>query len=163
MIIYAYKGNYKNQKDGLFEKAWHEYNPGKPLPQIIRDEKGKPSFKDDSLFFSVSHSHDYWICVFSHYQVGIDIQYRKSLGNELSIAKRFFSKEEASAVEENGKNLFYKLWTKREALGKYLGTGFFLPEIIENPPIIIEFTLEDEYQGAIATEREEKVWIKTIN
>lgn len=163
MIIYSYKGNYKHQKSQLFEMAWNDYSQGKPLPTIIRCENGKPFFKDNPCFFSISHSHQRWVCVFSQNQVGVDIQYRKFSGNELSIARRFFSEEEASIVENEGIESFYILWTKREALGKYLGTGFFIPERIAFYPVIKEFKLGDEYQGAIATEREEKIWIKTIN
>ena len=163
MIIYSFKGCYNNQKAALLEKAWYAYSFGKPLTVIIRDEKGKPFFKDASSYLSISHSKDYWVCVFSHYPVGIDIQYRKFSGNELSIARRFFSNEEAATVEKEGPEAFYKFWARREALGKYLGTGFFIPHRIEYLPIIKEFTIGDGYQGAIATEKEEEIWIKTIN
>jgi phosphopantetheinyl transferase len=163
MIIYCYKGGYKSQKSLLFEKAWHEYSLGKNLPSTIRDEKGKPRFEDEACHFSISHSRDYWACVFSAHQVGLDIQYRKTSGNEILIARRFFSPEEAALVENEGTNVFYKLWTKREALGKYLGTGFFIPQEIKAYPIIKEFTIGDGYQGAIAIEKEEEIWIKKIS
>lgn len=163
MIIYSYKGNYKDQKEVLFEKAWYEYSLGKALPEIIRDDKGKPFFEGSSCKFSISHSNQCWVCVFSPYQVGIDIQYQKVSANELSIARRFFSKEDATLVEKNGKESFYRLWTRREAFGKYLGSGFFLPKEISYYPVIKEFTIEGGYQGAIAIEKEEKIWMKTIN
>jgi phosphopantetheinyl transferase len=163
MIIYSYKGSYKYQKHELLEKTWDEYSKGKPLPLIRRDDKGKPFFINENCHFSISHSHQYWVCVFSPYQVGVDIQFRKCSGNEVYIARRFFSREEAKMVETEGEEGFYKIWTRREALGKFLGTGFFIPKEILNYPVIQEFTLGDEYQGAIATEREEKIWIKTIS
>ncbi|MDX9887772.1 MAG: 4'-phosphopantetheinyl transferase superfamily protein [Anaerovoracaceae bacterium] len=163
MIIYCYKGCYKSQKAVLFEKAWDDYSLGRKLPPIIREEKAKPRFEDDACHFSISHSRDYWACVFSQNQVGLDIQYRKTSGRELLIARRFFSSQEAAQVENEGAHVFYKLWTKREALGKYLGTGFFIPQEIKAYPIIKEFTIGDEYQGAIAIEKEEEIWIKTIS
>ncbi len=163
MVIYSYKGNYKDKKDALFEKAWDLESLGKPLPSIMRDDKGKPFFDDNSCYFSISHSREYWVCVFSKNQVGIDIQYRKSFGNELLIARRFFSNEDALMVESKGTDSFYELWTRREALGKFLGTGFFIPHQIEHFYIIKDFTIEERYQGAIAMEKEEEIWIKTIN
>lgn len=162
MIIYSYKGDYKHQKEALFERAWKDYSHGKAVPTIIIGDKGKPYFKDAPYFFSISHSNQYWVCVFSPYQVGIDIQFIRFSGRELSTAKRFFSKAESFAVEKGEKKVFYAVWTRREALGKYLGTGFFIPEEINDYPLIKEFTLGDEYQGAIATEKEENIWIKTI-
>lgn len=162
MIVYSYKGDYKGQKDLLFKKSWDDYSQGKNLPSIIRDRNGKPFFKDANYYFSISHSQEYWVCVFSKQNLGIDIQYRKFSGKELSIAKRFFSEEEALTVKNEGETYFYKLWVRREALGKYLGSGFFLPEEIGDFPIIQEFTIEDEYQGAIALEKDEKIWIKAI-
>ena len=163
MIIYSYKGSYKDEKKALLEKAWFLESHGEKMPIVISDDKGKPFFEDGSAYFSISHSHEYWVCVFSPLPIGIDIQYRKSSRNELLIARRFFSKEEAAIVENDGTDSFYKVWTIREALGKYLGTGFFLPEEIRYYPIIKEFTIGDEYQGAIATEEDAEIWIKTIS
>lgn len=89
--------------------------------------KGKPYFQDIPVFFNLSHSGDYVCCVFSEQEVGVDIQYRKSLSSD-GIVRRFFAEteqklwENGSVGEDSGK-LFYRLWTRKEAYGKLTGEG----------------------------------------
>ena len=43
---------------------------------------------------------------------------------ETSMAERFFSEEESRAVlEDETREIFYKLWSRKEALGKCTGEG----------------------------------------
>lgn len=89
--------------------------------------KGKPYFQDIPVFFNLSHSEDYVCCVFSGQEVGVDIQYRKSLASD-SLVRRFFAAAEQKLWEncssaEEGEKLFYRLWTRKEAYGKLTGEG----------------------------------------
>ena len=41
----------------------------------------------------------------------------------LKLAERFFSASEAEAVRSGGKEVFFRLWTRKEAYIKALGVG----------------------------------------
>lgn len=100
--------------------------------------KGKPYFRDYPFFFNLSHSGDYVICVLSAEEVGVDIQQHRA-GAGRRIAARYFSAQEKAALEnckEDGDELFFRLWTRKEAYGKLTGQGIadtmglnFLPQV----------------------------------
>lgn len=95
----------------------------KPL-EIVRSEGKKPYFRNNPLYFSVSHSGLYWVCAFSESQVGVDIQLIKKCGCR-GIAKRFFSHDEFEYLDERGfiPAEFFKIWTAKESYVKYTGEG----------------------------------------
>ena len=114
------------------------------LFSIEVDERDKPFFPNLPVEFSVSHSKDYWVCLFSDAPCGIDIQEMRE-GNIIAIAKRFYSEKQLAYVEELGRDGFYDIWTIREAFGKMTGIGFHCnpPEFLgDNKPL-----LELDYQG----------------
>lgn len=91
-------------------------------------KKGKPYFRDLPYYFSLSHSGDYVFCALSTEEIGADIQqHRRQLkgDNRRRLAERFFSEEEKRALEVSGEReeLFYRLWTRKEAFGKLTGEG----------------------------------------
>ena len=91
------------------------------------NEHEKPFLKDYSdIFFSISHSKDYVLCIACDTEVGIDIEYVEDIN--LNIAKRFFTEFEYKAIvslENHSKRLekFYDCWTKKEAYIKWTGIG----------------------------------------
>ena len=87
-------------------------------------EMGKPYFEDKNLpFFNISHAGGVVILAVSDREVGADIQNMRSR-REVSMAERFFSEEESRAVsEDETREVFYKLWSRKEALGKCTGEG----------------------------------------
>lgn len=91
---------------------------------IKRTEKGKPFFTDLDLRFSVSNTGNDWFCLMAETECGLDMQ-RIEPRRTVEIAKRFFLPEEAKAVKEEGEVTFFRIWTRKEALGKMLGTGMF--------------------------------------
>lgn len=106
-----------------------------PIPLTYRyGEKGKPYLEKLPLYFSVSHSGEYVLCAVSEKEIGADIQY-KGFGKEEKqeermekISRRFFAESEYKALEScqtdtEKRNLFFDLWTKKEALGKLTGEG----------------------------------------
>lgn len=112
--------------------------PKPPLPlSFWYGEKGKPYFCDYPVYFNLSHSGDYVLCVLSGEEVGADIQQHRA-GRREGIARRFFSEKERAALESQGEDqdaLFFRLWTRREAYCKLTGQGLsglagrdFLPE-----------------------------------
>ncbi len=110
---------------------------------IQRTEKGKPfivcadSGKAVSgVHVSVSHSGGYWACVVSDRVCGLDLQEMRPAAAE-RLAERFFTLQEGRYVKEAGLPGFYELWTRREALAKYTGLGFFgmsgeRPELVDS-------------------------------
>lgn len=99
---------------------------------------GKPYLKDNpsdsmgDLFFSLSHSGDYVLCVLSPKEVGADIQRipeeeGKKTKREESIAERFFTKQERTwylnGQEEERRERFYRIWAGKEAYMKWTGNG----------------------------------------
>ena len=98
--------------------------------QKIRDFKyrigkeGKPYFEGaGEPYFNISHAGGYAAIAISDREVGIDIQNRRNT-KTVEMADRFFSKDEKTAVraDETG-DLFFRLWTRKEALGKCTGDG----------------------------------------
>lgn len=99
-----------------------------PLPLTYRyGDKGKPYFENIPLFFSLSHSGEYVLCVVSRQEVGADIQKIQS-ADVMKLAKRFFSEPECRALERcesdrEQQGLFFGMWSRKEAYGKLTGEG----------------------------------------
>lgn len=90
--------------------------------QYRHGPEGKPYWaKVEMPFFNISHSAGIVILAVSDVEIGIDIQKIKGK-NELSMARRFYSEKETNLVE-NDCEIFYKLWARKEALGKRTGQG----------------------------------------
>ena len=110
---------------------------------IQRTEKGKPFivYADSgkavsAVYVSVSHSGGYWACVVSDRACGLDLQEMRTAAAE-RLADRFFTPLEGRYIREAGLKGFYELWTRREALAKYTGLGFFgmsgkRPELVDS-------------------------------
>lgn len=101
----------------------------KPLfLSYVYSKYGKPYFREEKeLYFNISHSKNYVVCAFSDKEVGIDIQiHKKGKGD---IAQRFFSMEDRMLMEmlaDGGRSreeIFFALWTVKEAFMKLTGEG----------------------------------------
>jgi len=55
--------------------------------------------------------------------VGIDIEEERDSLETEKLAARYFSEREQALLQNAPRPLFFELWTKKEALGKYLGEG----------------------------------------
>ena len=88
-------------------------------------EHGKPQIVNFPKKFNLSHSGDYVVCGVSDGEVGVDIQ--KWVPFKERTAERFFAKEEWKLLQETEvekrTELFYRLWSRKEAYGKYTGQG----------------------------------------
>lgn len=88
-------------------------------------EHGKPIIADFPKHFNLSHSGDYVVCAVSDGEVGADIQ--KWVPCKERTAERFFAPEEWELLQrlsgEQRTEMFYRLWTRKEAYGKYTGMG----------------------------------------
>lgn len=91
--------------------------------RLCRKENGKPYFMGDPIYFSVSHSGDYWMCIFSRYPIGIDFQKKKTKNNAEKIARRFFHPDEIDYLEKQEWIPFFDIWCAKESYVKYTGSG----------------------------------------
>jgi 4'-phosphopantetheinyl transferase len=96
---------------------------------------GKPGLEKktnpEMIQFNISHSHGLALCAVAHKrEVGVDLEYIHEDHSFGSIAEHFFSKQEAVALnscpEHLRLKLFFKLWTRKEALMKADGMGLAL-------------------------------------
>ncbi len=95
---------------------------------------GKPFISNENgyrLKFNLSHSGELVIYAFSHEsEIGIDIEILDSSINHLELAKNYFTNNEINYLSEsqNSQKLsenFFRVWTRKEALLKAVGTGLF--------------------------------------
>ena len=102
----------------VLKLAYSIENSGKPYLepdlQIPAGDRGIP-------FISISHSGRYVALALSYYEVGIDIQMRKDMDTQ-KISSRFFTEKETGLIHKDS-NLFFTLWSRKEAWGKCEGCG----------------------------------------
>ena len=141
-------------------------HPEEPIPLDYRHgEMGKPYLKNVPLYFNLSHSGDFVLCAVSRQEIGADIQL---IGRSevMRTAGRFFSDGELATLqacpgEAERTELFYRLWTKKEAYGKLTGRG--IAEVISENMLCktevewLTFDAPDGYAAAVC--REKKVSI----
>lgn len=97
--------------------------------ELTAGRNGKPCLTGRSdFYFNLSHAGKYVAGIFSGAEVGIDIEQTKKA--RLSVAKRFFTAEEYSAliaaVPPEQEALFCELWTRKESYVKAIGRGMTL-------------------------------------
>jgi 4'-phosphopantetheinyl transferase len=97
---------------------------------------GKPSLagkhRASLLRFNASHSGELAVYSFvQEYEIGVDVEYVKSNFATEEIAERFFSASEIetlTALPKPGRAAeFFRLWTRKEAYIKAIGTGLSHP------------------------------------
>ena len=84
-------------------------------------EHGKP-YLEHGPFFSISHSRRYSVLAVSESEIGIDIEMHENINQRLM--ERCFANDEQAFAKLSTEN-FLKIWTAKEAVLKFLGTGFF--------------------------------------
>lgn len=128
-IYIAKKNNLNNINNRLYEsslgqellKMAYRDKLGKELnlSHIKRDENNKPYIINNDVYFNISHSRDFVVCVIADFEIGIDIEQDRKL-NENAIKK--FALKEDFEICENA----IKIWNIKEAYSKYLGIGLKL-------------------------------------
>lgn len=128
--IYFYDGPFGHGKAGydIIKRAARLYCNEKGFDvnelNIEVDNKGKPFFVGESIYFSLSHTGDLWMCAFSEFPCGLDIQETGSRDID-RIAERMYTDNEKKYVQLWGSEGFYDVWVRKEALAKYTGEGIF--------------------------------------
>lgn len=104
---------------------------GEPLNlSYLTNENGKPYLDPDMVllmvmdnipFISLSHSGSYVALAVSEREVGADIQQKKLINTE-RISGRFFTESENFLISGD-RDMFFTIWSRKEAWGKCEGGG----------------------------------------
>ena len=104
-------------------------------------EHGKPFF-EHGKHFSISHSGKFAVLAVSEGNIGIDIETKVS--SDERVARRCFTEEEQAFAKMSTEN-FLRIWTAKEAVLKFLGTGFsFSPSGFSVLPLNEEHLINGE-------------------
>ncbi|MBQ8202901.1 MAG: 4'-phosphopantetheinyl transferase superfamily protein [Clostridia bacterium] len=125
---------------------------GKDMFDVSFNENGKPA--TSICNFSISHSENIAVCVFSDKEVGADIQKMRKI--DLKSHYPLFTEEETDFInkEPSGANKrFFEVFTKKEALVKLYGSR--LSECNKLSKENVDFTMlsEDDFILCIAEQR----------
>ena len=104
-----------------------DYNEDTP---VSKGKLGKPSLTErPDIHYNLSHADGIAACIISDYECGIDCERIRDYPEK--VMRRVFSKKERAMVEsapEDKKNeLFFRLWTLKEAYVKAIGVGISYP------------------------------------
>jgi 4'-phosphopantetheinyl transferase len=109
---------------------------GDPWLSFRVEEHGKPELDppwgDPPLRFNLSHTNGLAACALSRgHAVGVDVAEVNRRIDFEAITKNFFATEEqqlvARSVSSERPEVFYRLWTLKEAIIKGIGSGLTLP------------------------------------
>jgi 4'-phosphopantetheinyl transferase len=99
---------------------------------------GRPQVRGAHFDVNLAHSEHIALCATSRAPVGIDVERVKAFDHLAAVARRSFAASECQqldAAESPARRLdvFYRTWTRREAVIKGLGHG--LPDALDGGPI----------------------------
>ena len=108
--------------DGIRKVTYEELPMDNCNVEILRGEHGKPYVEGNPWYFNTSHSGEYLVMVFDTVPVGIDVQEERPVRKPELIAKRFSAEEREYALF-GGAEAFYRVWCRKEAFAKCVGSG----------------------------------------
>lgn len=141
MIIYytdKYTGG-RGESHRLLEKAFAVHTGDEERAKTLtgalkKGEHGKPYIEGFSCF-SISHTGSIWAVLVADRECGLDVQLGRKCSYR-SIAERWFAPEDAAALAEtdpsgskSAADMFFRIWTRREALTKALGSTVYDPDL----------------------------------
>ena len=118
MTAYLAKDMDANQ---FIQLALKDYTGAAHDFEIKRRSTGKP-YIEGGPCFSYSDSKGYSLCVVSDYEVGADMEVKRSAEKYMNVTKRFFAPDEAAAAPADN---FFEIYTAKEAYVKYTEMGIF--------------------------------------
>ncbi|RGR15253.1 4'-phosphopantetheinyl transferase family protein [Bacteroides ovatus] len=131
-------------------------------PPIIKyNYYGRPYLCDIPIDFNISHKKEIVVCsVSSKGFVGVDIEKQATLN--ISTYNQILCKKEIDIINNATDKLacFYELWTKKEAVIKGEGLGFFMP--IPNFENTWDYYKSSNHIWHIYTKRIKKEYILSI-
>ncbi len=133
--------------------------------EILQDSAGKPSIAKTDLQFNLSHSSDFILYGLSKVgRIGVDIEKVKEDIEAEKLSQRYFTHDEFQMIQnvsyERRAEIFFKLWTCKEAILKMKGIGLQgeLNQVevanFEKKEGLFVFAPSAQYMGAVAVEGE---------
>lgn len=110
----------------LLSAVCEKYDGEKNL-RIRRDENGKPQLIHPTMHMNLAHCKGLVVCAVGYRAVGVDAEFPRPIRD--SLISRICSPKEASAISAAKQKdlMFSRLWTLKEAYGKWEGGGIRLP------------------------------------
>ena len=121
-------------------------------PSFLYNEHGAP-YLEDGPYFSISHCKQGIVVAVSETPIGIDIEAIRPL-NEGLVQKAMNPQEQAQiAAAANPEQEFIRLWTRKEAYVKMLGTGIIsdMHQILQDTEALQWHEIVDINKGYICT------------
>lgn len=97
------------------------------LDDIKYNDFGKPYFETRPIGFNITHSENFVACIISNdtSTIGIDAEVVKAV--DTKDFKDLWSEEEWADIQRNDIAVFFKYWTRKEAVVKAIGKGLDIP------------------------------------
>lgn len=86
--------------------------------RIEKHENGDPYLPESEYYISFSHKDNIAVAAISNSRVGVDVENVTIPRNVERLSRLFHASEAPESLYD-----FYRLWTSKEAVGKYEGTG----------------------------------------
>lgn len=134
-----------------------------------RNRWGKPDLVDQDLFFNLSHSNKWIILAVSIDQkIGVDLEFFNAAFDYRPLVETYFhplEKEKLAKSFSLSQRIFFRLWTRKEALSKVIGLGLherllytnMLDESLPNQRfkdsaffVIHSFSVDNQHVGSLA-------------
>ena len=113
---------------------------------------GSLSYLIVRLYYNISHSGEYVVCILADQEVGIDIQIHRKANYERML-KRMVPEDEYNEILASAdmQERFFEQWVLREAYIKWTGEGLSrdLRTISMNEGSSMLLDMEDGYSGAV--------------
>ena len=94
----------------------------KPQNVIIKLQNNKPI--NDQIYFNLSHSNNLiWLALSKSHDLGIDVECKTRNISPRILNAHFLHQEEKNFINNKNKADFFKFWTRKEAIGKLIGSG----------------------------------------
>ncbi len=122
------------------------------IHEVAFEDRGKPFFKNGSVYFSVSHSCGLCAIAVSDQPIGVDVEIVKNHYNPRLIEHSLCMKEKNSFDGD-----FTRLWCRKEAVAKMTGKG------IVGYPADIDTTNGYQFIENYITKPEGHYWIISCN
>lgn len=122
-------GDGRDDKDNARRAALARLLPlfgARPDERVAHDEAGRPFLPDrPAIEISISHAAPFTAVAVSTNRVGVDVECVESIRDPAGLARRFFTDGEQRMLAEapHLAAAVCEIWTRKESLAKYVGTG----------------------------------------